>query len=195
MIQLCFRFSLFEHSWLLTASNVTPNRVSPSGGDWRSPSHYPKNWLVPLCPHQTPEDRYRIKFRKDYESFRNKLIVLVFALLFFFKKKKTLWPLFMDSVKLSKNWPCWSHIDLGLIACSRNRGLQLYLKETPTQVFSCELCEIFKNTFFMEHLQTTASRNRMKNASPTGYFKVHHTMMSFLLFHPLCQEIRIFIQA
>ena len=118
-----------------------------------------------------------------------------FLLCFFFLKKKTLWPLFMDSVKLSKNWPCWSHIDLGLIACSRNRGLQLYLKETPTQVFSCELCEIFKNTFFMEHLQTTASRNRMKNASPTGYFKVHHTMMSFLLFHLLCQEIQIFIQA
>ena len=27
-------------------------------------------------------------------------------------------------------------------------GLQLYEKETPTQVFSCEYCEIFKNTFF-----------------------------------------------
>ena len=24
------------------------------------------------------------------------------------------------------------------------------LKETPTQVFSCEYCEIFKNTFFTE---------------------------------------------
>ena len=24
----------------------------------------------------------------------------------------------------------------------------LYLKETPTQVFSCEYCEIFKNSFF-----------------------------------------------
>ena len=26
-------------------------------------------------------------------------------------------------------------------------GLQLYQKEIPTQVFSCEICEIFKNTF------------------------------------------------
>ena len=31
-------------------------------------------------------------------------------------------------------------------------------KETLTQVFSFEFCEIFKNTFFTEHLQTTASK-------------------------------------
>ena len=30
-------------------------------------------------------------------------------------------------------------------------------KETLTQVFSFEFCEIFKNTFFTEHLPTTAS--------------------------------------
>ena len=36
-------------------------------------------------------------------------------------------------------------------------GLQLYSKENPTQVFSCEHCEIFKNTYFEEHLQTNAS--------------------------------------
>ena len=30
-------------------------------------------------------------------------------------------------------------------------------KETLAQVFSCEFCEIFKNTIFIEHLQTTAS--------------------------------------
>ena len=29
-------------------------------------------------------------------------------------------------------------------------------KEFLTQVFSCEFCEIFKNTFFTEHLLTTA---------------------------------------
>ena len=27
-------------------------------------------------------------------------------------------------------------------------GLQLYQKETSTQLFSCEICKIFKNTFF-----------------------------------------------
>ena len=30
-------------------------------------------------------------------------------------------------------------------------------KETPAQVFSSELCEISNNTFFTEHLWTTAS--------------------------------------
>ena len=32
-------------------------------------------------------------------------------------------------------------------------GLHFYLKETPTQVFSCEFCEIFKSTFSIEHLR------------------------------------------
>ena len=30
-------------------------------------------------------------------------------------------------------------------------------KEAPTQLFSCEYCEIFKNTYFQEHLRMTAS--------------------------------------
>ena len=37
-------------------------------------------------------------------------------------------------------------------------GLQYYQKETPTQVFSCEIYEVFKNTYFEEHLRTTVSR-------------------------------------
>ena len=36
-------------------------------------------------------------------------------------------------------------------------SLQLYQKETLTQVFSFEFCEIFMNTFFTEHLGVTAS--------------------------------------
>ena len=30
-------------------------------------------------------------------------------------------------------------------------------RQTPTQVFSCEYCEIFKNTYSEEHLRTVAS--------------------------------------
>ena len=37
------------------------------------------------------------------------------------------------------------------------RPATLLKKETLAQVFSCEFCEIFKNTFFTEHLRTTAS--------------------------------------
>ena len=31
-------------------------------------------------------------------------------------------------------------------------GLQLYQKETTTQVFFCEICEIFRSTYFEERL-------------------------------------------
>ena len=39
----------------------------------------------------------------------------------------------------------------GLEACN------FIKKEIVAQVFSCEFCEIFKNTFFIEHLWMTAS--------------------------------------
>ena len=39
-----------------------------------------------------------------------------------------------------------------------NKACNFIKKETLTQVFSCEFCEISKNTFFTEHLWTTASK-------------------------------------
>ena len=33
------------------------------------------------------------------------------------------------------------------------------MKKTPTQVFFCKYCEIFKNTYFEKHLRTTASED------------------------------------
>ena len=44
---------------------------------------------------------------------------------------------------------CWSLFLIKLQAW----GLQLHLKETPKQVFSCEIYKSFKNIFFTEHLQ------------------------------------------
>ena len=35
---------------------------------------------------------------------------------------------------------------------------RLFQKETPTKVFSCEYCKIFKNTFFTENLRKTPSK-------------------------------------
>ena len=35
-----------------------------------------------------------------------------------------------------------------------------FMKKTPTQVFFCEYCDIFKKTYFEKHLQTTASEDR-----------------------------------
>ena len=38
-------------------------------------------------------------------------------------------------------------------------GLQLYWKETPTQMFSWQCCEVFKHRYFEEHLWTAASES------------------------------------
>ena len=38
-------------------------------------------------------------------------------------------------------------------------GPELYQKETLAHVFSCEFCDIFKNTFFREYLWATVSVN------------------------------------
>ena len=39
--------------------------------------------------------------------------------------------------------------------------LQFFKKETPVQVFSCKKPNIFKNTFFTEHLQWLLMYNDM----------------------------------
>ena len=44
-------------------------------------------------------------------------------------------------------------------AVRKPEGLLLYEKAIPAKVFSYELFEIFKNSFFIEHLQTTTSAN------------------------------------
>ena len=41
--------------------------------------------------------------------------------------------------------------------CKRFLHPGTLLKETLAQVFSCEFCEISKNTFFTEHVLSTAS--------------------------------------
>ena len=38
-------------------------------------------------------------------------------------------------------------------------GLQFYENETPTQLFSCEICNSLKKTYFEEHLRMAASDN------------------------------------
>ena len=40
---------------------------------------------------------------------------------------------------------------------NKPQGLQLYQKETPAQVLSCEFCDIFKNTLFPKHFRAVLS--------------------------------------
>ena len=42
-------------------------------------------------------------------------------------------------------------------------GLHLYYKETPTQVFSCEYCEMFKSSFLYNTSIAASEQNRKKN--------------------------------
>ena len=46
-------------------------------------------------------------------------------------------------------------------------------KEPLTQVFSCEFCEISKNTFFTEHLWTTASNCRLTEFIEFIYWTIY----------------------
>ena len=48
---------------------------------------------------------------------------------------------------------CWSLFLIKL----EGWGLHFYQKEIPTQLLSCKICEICKNTYFEGHLCTTAS--------------------------------------
>ena len=47
-------------------------------------------------------------------------------------------------------------------------GLQFFQKETPTQVFSCEYCEIFKDSFFNRTPLIAASGFLTKPAENKG---------------------------
>ena len=40
------------------------------------------------------------------------------------------------------------------------RGSATFLKKTPAQVFSCDFCEMFKNTVFEEHFCAIASAQK-----------------------------------
>ena len=44
----------------------------------------------------------------------------------------------------------------GVLQKKGSEGMRLYLKENPTQMFSCEICKLFRNSYFKD-LQPTAS--------------------------------------
>ena len=57
-------------------------------------------------------------------------------------------------------------VDLFLI---NPEGLQIYLKETPTQAFSCKIYDIFKNAYFEEHLRTAGFTLNLIFETSTAY--------------------------
>ena len=60
-------------------------------------------------------------------------------------------------------------------------SLQLYQKETPTQMFFCEIYEIFKNIYFEEQLLMTASESFLKVVQLTSENYLLNTFKGFIL--------------
>ena len=100
-----------------------------------------EKWKISiLYPKMSKEVYHQIKFRKSIMSRRC-----------FIKK------LFLIISQYSQENTC---VGVSfLINCLLIKGLQLYSKETPAQVFSWEYCQIFKNNYFEEHLWTAASES------------------------------------
>ena len=55
-----------------------------------------------------------------------------------------------------KNFANFTEKRLRWILLFRLQVCNFIKKGTPTRVFCCQICEIFKNTYFVEHLQTAA---------------------------------------
>ena len=51
---------------------------------------------------------------------------------------------------------------------------KVYLKETPAQVFSGEVCESFKNTYFEKHMWTIVSENTSRET-----IELHNKVFAF----------------
>ena len=76
---------------------------------------------------------------------------------------------------------CWS---LFLIKLQAWRPLHFIEKETPTQVFFCEYCEIIENSFFIEHLLLIILfRNFYVMIELFGRFWIQNWYFSYFLCH------------
>ena len=60
-------------------------------------------------------------------------------------------------LKISQNLQKTPKPDSHFIITLQAEAGNFIKKETPAQMFSCEICGIFKNTFFTEDLRATAS--------------------------------------
>ena len=67
-------------------------------------------------------------------------------------------------------------------ALKRYEACNFIKKETLAQVFYCKSCEIFKNTFFTEHLRTNASGSI--NITHTRNKSFTYLAVTRLKFHP-----------
>ena len=74
--------------------------------------------------------------------------------------------------------------------------LQLYQKETPTQLPSCEFWEIFKRTFFTEHLRVTHSEYEyvIRKRGKENIGKMYRLPKSFVFLSCFCRYRTKYLQ-
>ena len=95
---------------------------------------------------------------------------------FFYPQRRSIRSQIFFKLGVLKNFGNFTrkHLSWSLFLIKR---LQLYEKETPTQVFSCEITEIFKNTFFYGTPQVAASDNVIERVKNIFFF--HKTSLFF----------------
>ena len=66
----------------------------------------------------------------------------------FSRQRCSIKKLFLKILQNSQENTC-----VGVLLFNKVARINSIIKETLTQVISCEICEVFKNSFFIEHLQ------------------------------------------
>ena len=106
-------------------------------------------WLILLCV-------FFFLINICYSNPLKKKEQLYLIMVYNFKSSHQNYSVWEDVLKtftnFTGNYLCWSLFLIKLQAW----GSATLLKRDSTQLLSCEVCEIFKNTYFKEHLWTTA---------------------------------------
>ena len=94
----------------------------------------------------------------EYQSFKIICLILVkFSKIFYVLAKAVIWMCFMKKVflKISENSRENTSARFFYLIKLQGEGkaCDFIKKEILAQVFSCEFCKIFKNTFFIEHFR------------------------------------------
>ena len=61
-------------------------------------------------------------------------------------------------------------------------GPATLFKKTPTQTLSCEISKLFKNSYFEEHLWTSASKLHLKRDTNAGAFREFCELFKIIYF-------------
>ena len=123
--------------------------------------------FVPQSSKSSKGSKYLFLFKGEWFLLNKRLPINVKSLLLVDSMEKSLKSFFYQKQppavfsqkrcsfpKFTGKHLCWS-LFLNKVA---GWGLHFIKKETPTQAFSCEFCEILKNTFFyIKHLRAIAS--------------------------------------